>query len=259
MELRMCSQAPPPSDHRLTHATMEVVARLVLRGLCRSSALRLRSDAFFPFLDDTPLPTNQLGSSLLTLRQSVDNFSSLPAGTAAAVAPLFTDPHAPVTERGLLGVLLPSEAKNSSGDAVSALQVQSAGGVWQSISLKETEVAVLPGAMLEQLTAGLIPPATRRVVGEPFGLADDAVSRARREVHFELLPLPSAVLDCQALLAQAGHEVPARWVLLTHSLQLGSHQQESIAPTGETACLLLTSAQEDRQCPPGRPLPPLPG
>jgi hypothetical protein len=74
------------------YGILESTARLVLSALCRSSLLRLRSDALSGVLDDLPLSRSLQGSSCLAARAFVDNFSHLSAAEGGAVLPLFADP-----------------------------------------------------------------------------------------------------------------------------------------------------------------------
>ncbi|PRW33581.1 hypothetical protein C2E21_7638 [Chlorella sorokiniana] len=204
-------QAGGPADSttvEMTHGVLDATARVVLGALCRSSLLRLRSDAFSPVLDDLPLARSTQGSSLLTARSNLDNFGHLTATQSAALAPLFADPQEEVTERGLLGLFYHREAADAKGVPLSAMQVRDSEGRWQDVQLGEHEVAVCCGATLRHATAGLLCPAVHRVVGQPYGRGSGS---GRRVLHFELRPRPSAVLDLREQLEAAGHTVSARY------------------------------------------------
>jgi len=82
----------PPPPPLQAYGLLEACARHVLSALCRSSLLRLRSDAFHSLLDDLPLSRSCQGSSCLTAKSMVDNFSHLSASEGAALLPLFADP-----------------------------------------------------------------------------------------------------------------------------------------------------------------------
>ena len=79
-----------PGPHVQAYGIMESVARLVLAALCRSSLLRLRSDAFSGMLDDVPMARSVQGSSVLLAKSYVNNFSHLSDGSS--FWPLFADP-----------------------------------------------------------------------------------------------------------------------------------------------------------------------
>lgn len=101
------------------------------------------------------------------------------------------------------------------GTALSAMQARDSGGRWVDVQLAHNEVAVLLGHTLQHATAGLLRPATHRVVGQPFGAPGGGAGlwgagHGRRLLHFELRPRPAAVLDLRAQLAVSGHQVSAR-------------------------------------------------
>lgn len=82
-----------PVSRLQAYGVMDGTARLVLSALCRSSLLRLRSDAFSPMLDDLPLSRSAQGSSCLAAKAFIDNFSHLSAAeTSAVCSNLFADP-----------------------------------------------------------------------------------------------------------------------------------------------------------------------
>lgn len=96
-------------------------------------------------------------------------------------------------------------------------------------------MAVTLGHTMQHACAGLLQPGSHRVVGEPYGIRSSCSPRphtaaaagsgaagsgkaaasmrlGRAELHFELRPRPSAVLDLRPQLEAAGHTVPARSV-----------------------------------------------
>ncbi|KAL4856999.1 Ubiquitin-like protein pmt3/smt3 [Chlorella vulgaris] len=213
------------ADVEQAYGAMESTARLVLSALARSNVLRLRGDAFTPTLDDLPLSRSSQGSSCLAAKAFVDNFSSLSAAATTAEE---------ASERGLLNIFFAMEAPHPDGGARSAWQVQDSSGSWRSVTLEADEVAVTLGHTMQHACAGLLQPGSHRVVGEPYGIrsscapnphtaaaagsgaagsgkAAASMRLGRAELHFELRPRPSAVLDLRPQLEAAGHTVPARF------------------------------------------------
>ena len=59
--------------------------------------------------------------------------------------------------------------------------------------------------MMEHVSGGVFPPASYRVVGDPFA------GQGRTELVLELHPQPTASLDFVGALEDAGHNVSRRW------------------------------------------------
>ncbi|EFN53789.1 hypothetical protein CHLNCDRAFT_58458 [Chlorella variabilis] len=221
------------------YGVMDGTARLVLSALCRSSLLRLRSDAFSPMLDDLPLSRSAQGSSCLAAKAFIDNFSHLSAAeTSAVCSNLFADPQEEASERGLVSVFHASEAWDPQAGALSAWQVKDSEGRWQGVALREGEVAVTLGHTMQHACTGLLQPGCHRVVGDPYAGSggfggphtrsnsdsdsnsstagtrrqrQQQPTQGRTQLCFELRPRPAAVLDLRPQLEAAGHTVSSRF------------------------------------------------
>jgi hypothetical protein len=112
---------------------------------------------------------------------------------------------------------------------MSGIQVKSATGTWQNVSLKPDEVLVMLGTSMQQATAGAVSPTVYRMIGIPSPLftvaaaptsnlgvtlkngKDYDIKGYRAVVKFELRPISSAVFDFSKALQQVGHVIPRKY------------------------------------------------
>jgi hypothetical protein len=184
------------------------------------------------------------------------------------------------SERGLLNIFFAMEAPHPDGGARSAWQVQDSTGSWRSVALEADEVAVTLGHTMQHACAGLLQPGSHRVVGEPYGIrsscsphphtaaaagsgtagsskAAASMRLGRAELHFELRPRPSAVLDLRPQLEAAGHTVPARsvsrqWqcaiVSTQHATDVVEVEIEVVLARLRAALIVVASARAHSLC-----------
>lgn len=92
----------------------------------------------------------------------------------------------------------------------SAVQIRESSGHWVDLALGEAEVAVVLGRTLQHATAGLLRPATHRVVGDPYR-RPGSPGAGLRLLSYELRPRREATLDpLRQQLEAAGHTVSTR-------------------------------------------------
>lgn len=160
------------------------VARAALCAIARH--LRLRSDVFNHLLDDTPLPVNEVSSSVLVATYPS---ASLQNGKGSIGAKLSNHE----VEKGLL-TLIASD--------IPGIQVCDANGRWYLADgySGPGDLLLLTGRALSYATAGLRPPASYRTA------ADYCSGSGRVSMAFRLMPQANAVLDCSRI-AAAGHVI----------------------------------------------------
>ncbi|KAK4261947.1 hypothetical protein QN277_004875 [Acacia crassicarpa] len=178
---------------------MGKAARTTLCAIARH--LRLRSDVFNHLLDDTPLPVNEVSSSVLVATYS---HASLPNGKGAIGGgkPSVNGE----IEKGLL-TLISSDAPG--------LQVCDPNGRWYLADSGSGpgDLLLLTGKALSQATAGLRPAASYRASPDYFLGAN---SGGRTSLAFRLMPQGNAILDCSPI-AAAGHVIPQSYVPISVS------------------------------------------
>ncbi|KAG0461910.1 hypothetical protein HPP92_020386 [Vanilla planifolia] len=154
-----------------------------------SKHLRLRSDIFNHLLDDTPLPANEVSSSILVATYS---HGSLQNGRATVGGKCSIE-----VEKGLLTMI----ASDNHG-----VQVCDLNGRWFLADRGSTpaDLLLLTGKALSYATAGLQPSASYRVAADS---CSGSVYGGRASLTFRLMPQANAVLDCSRI-ASAGHAIP---------------------------------------------------
>lgn len=159
-------------------------ARSSLSSIAKN--LRLRSDFFNHLLDDTPLPVNEVSSSVLVATYS---HASLQNGKGSLGGKSLVSE----VEKGLLTII----ASDHPG-----VQVCDPNGHWYLADKGSTPVdlLLLTGKALSYATAGLRSAASYRV-------ASDYSSGGRASLTFRLMPQANAILDCSRI-AAAGHVIP---------------------------------------------------
>ncbi|KAL4302040.1 hypothetical protein GQ457_10G027500 [Hibiscus cannabinus] len=173
---------------------MGKAARVALCAIARH--LRLQSDVFNHLLDDTPLPANEVSSSMLvatyshmSLQNGKGAFGGGKPGTSAEA------------EKGLLTLI------SSDGPG---LQVCDPNGRWYlaDAGLAPGDMLLITGRALSHATAGLRPAASYRAAPEYLSGINNG---GRTSLAFRLMPQGNAILDCSPV-AAAGHVIPQTYV-----------------------------------------------
>eukprot|EP00249_Psilotum_nudum_P020999 c27928_g3_i1 orf=306-2195(+) len=157
-----------------------------------SRHLGLRSDAFNSLLDDCPLPSDEVSSSVVVATHFHTSGSTMKGSFGG-------DSHAyPESEKGFLMLI----ASDTPG-----LQVCDPIGHWYPADngLQSGDLLMITGRSLNHVSAGLCRPCTYRV----FNMAPSGASgcTGRTSLTFRLMPRGNAMLD-GSLMADAGHTVP---------------------------------------------------
>ncbi|KAL9420249.1 hypothetical protein AB3S75_037934 [Citrus x aurantiifolia] len=181
---------------------MGKAARAALFAIARH--LRLRSDVFNHLLDDTPLPANEVSSSVLVATYSP---ASLQNGKGAIGAigggkPAMNGE----VEKGLLTLV----SSDSPG-----LQVCDPNGRWYLADGGSApgDLLLITGKALSHATAGLRPAALYRAAPDFVSCSNGG---GRTSLAFRLMPQGNAILDCSPISA-AGHVIPQSYVPISVS------------------------------------------
>ncbi|KAH9771459.1 RING/U-box superfamily protein [Citrus sinensis] len=181
---------------------MGKAARAALFAIARH--LRLRSDVFNHLLDDTPLPANEVSSSVLVATYSP---ASLQNGKGAIGAigggkPAMNGE----VEKGLLTLI----SSDSPG-----LQVCDPNGRWYLADGGSApgDLLLITGKALSHATAGLRPAALYRAAPDFVSCSNGG---GRTSLAFRLMPQGNAILDCSPI-AAAGHVIPQSYVPISVS------------------------------------------
>ncbi|KAK9676488.1 hypothetical protein RND81_11G080300 [Saponaria officinalis] len=174
-------------------------ARAALCAIARH--LHLRSDVFNHLLDDTPLPANEVSSSVLVatyLHDSMQTGKGAIGGGKPSINGEF--------EKGLLTLI--------SSD-IPGLQVCDPNGRWYlaDSGIGSSSVLLLTGKALSYCTAGLRPAASYRAASD---LTSGAGCGGRTSLAFRLMPRSNAILDCSSITA-AGHVIPQSYIPISVS------------------------------------------
>ncbi|XP_065021571.1 uncharacterized protein LOC135646200 isoform X2 [Musa acuminata AAA Group] len=191
---------------------MGKAARASLCAIARH--LRLRSDVFNHLLDDTPLPANEVSSSVLIAACSHASHTNNSKGQIGGKSSITE------VEKGLLTLI----ASDSPG-----IQVCDPNGHWFLVDggSGPGDLLLLTGRALSHATAGLRPAASYRMIVECF---PGTVTRGRVSLTFKLMPQSNAILDCSPI-AVAGHVAP-----------------QSYQPISVSQFMDDLSAEEDAMC-----------
>ncbi|CAM6098402.1 unnamed protein product [Calypogeia fissa] len=178
---------PPPPGMPEVFRCLQKTSRASLSAIARH--LRLRSDAFASILDDSPLPSGETSSSVLTAM----SFHHAGGGGKSMMA---SDSGNEV-EKGLLMLI----AADTAG-----LQVCDPNGNWflADNTVVPGDLILLTGRALQQATAGLRKASPYRVV--PLSQNGPTGSTGRTSLAFRLMPRSNATIDSAAV-ANAGHSV----------------------------------------------------
>ncbi|XP_058090381.1 uncharacterized protein LOC131236881 [Magnolia sinica] len=174
-------------------------ARAALCAIARH--LRLRCDVFNHLLDDTPLPANEVSSSVLVASYSHASLQNGKGAIGGGKPAMNSE-----VEKGLLTLI----ASDSPG-----IQVCDPNGRWYLADSTPGpgELLLLTGKALSHATAGLRPAASYRAAPD---YCSGAVTGGRTSLAFRLMPQGNAILDCSPI-AAAGHIIPQSYVPISVS------------------------------------------
>ncbi|KAG0562083.1 hypothetical protein M758_9G172900 [Ceratodon purpureus] len=182
---------PPPPCMPEVFRCLGKASRASLSGIARH--LRLRGDAFGQLLDDSPLGTGEISSSVLTATA----FHATGPGEKGTTVMRDSGVSQEV-EKGLL-LLIASDTPG--------LQVLDPSGRWYLADnvMGPGDLLLLTGRTLEHASAGIRRACVYRVVPVTPTAANSSLGRT--SLAFRLMPRMSATIDCMAV-AGAGHIVP---------------------------------------------------
>ncbi|EEF46585.1 conserved hypothetical protein [Ricinus communis] len=182
-----------------TFRCMGKAARAALCAIARH--LRLRSDVFNHLLDDTPLPANEVSSSVLLATYSLVSLQNgkgaIGGGKSAVNGEI---------EKGLLTLI----SSDNPG-----LQVCDPNGRWYlaESGIGPGDLLLITGKALSHATAGLRPAASYRAAPDYTSGTNNG---GRMALAFRLMPQGNAILDCSPI-AAAGHVIPQSYVPISVS------------------------------------------
>ncbi|TYI43599.1 hypothetical protein ES332_A01G180700v1 [Gossypium tomentosum] len=217
--LEDCDSSPPCMAD--IFRCMGKAARVALCAIARH--LRLQSDVFNHLLDDTPLPANEVSSSVLvasyshmSLQNGKGAIGGGKPGTAGEV------------EKGLLTLI------SSDGPG---LQVCDPNGRWYQADagLAPGDMLLITGKALSHATAGLRPAATYRAAPEYLSGINNG---GRTSLAFRLMPQGNAILDCSPV-AAAGHVIPQSYVPISVSQFMDelSAEEDVVCNRSDNTCV----------------------
>ncbi|KAM5566461.1 hypothetical protein ABKV19_014899 [Rosa sericea] len=178
---------------------MGKAARVALSAIARH--LRLRSDVFSHLLDDTPLPANEVSSSVLLAAYSNASLQNGKGAIGGGKPGINGE-----VEKGLLTLI----SSDSPG-----IQVCDPNGRWYLADSGSApgDLLLLTGKALSHATAGLRPAASYKAAPD---YSSGVNSGGRTSLAFRLMPQGNAVLDCSPI-AAAGHVIPQSYVPISVS------------------------------------------
>ncbi|KAL3692789.1 hypothetical protein R1sor_006440 [Riccia sorocarpa] len=181
---------PPPPGMPEVYRCLGKASRASLSAIARQ--LRLRSDVFGYILDDAPLPSGEVSSSILTAT------SYHPSGGSGKPVIPGEGCMSQEVEKGLLMLV----AADTPG-----LQVCDPSGRWflADNGVGPGDLILLTGKALHHATAGMRKASTYRVV--PMSQNHGSGSAGRTSLAFRLMPRSNATIDCKPM-QEAGHAVP---------------------------------------------------
>ncbi|KAG4215006.1 hypothetical protein ERO13_A01G146100v2 [Gossypium hirsutum] len=215
---------------------MGKAARVALCAIARH--LRLQSDVFNHLLDDTPLPANEVSSSVLvasyshmSLQNGKGAIGGGKPGTAGEV------------EKGLLTLI----SSDGPGLQVSLFffpcrrkkifDVCDPNGRWYQADagLAPGDMLLITGKVLSHATAGLRPAATYRAAPEYLSGINNG---GRTSLAFRLMPQGNAILDCSPV-AAAGHVIPQSYVPISVSQFMDelSAEEDVVCNRSDNTCV----------------------
>ncbi|XP_065852232.1 uncharacterized protein [Euphorbia lathyris] len=190
--------ASPPCMAEM-YRCMGKAARASLCAIARH--LRLRSDVFNHLLEDTPLPSNEVSSSVLLASYSNASLQNGKGAIGGGRATLNGE-----VEKGLLTLI----SSDNPG-----LQVCDPNGRWYLADCGSApgDLLLITGKALSHATAGLRPAASYRAAPDHSSGTNNG---GRISLAFRLIPQGNAILDCSPI-AAAGHVIPQSYVPISVS------------------------------------------
>lgn len=198
----------PPSCLPDAFSSLGTTARIVLEAIARS--LDLRSFAFTDLLDNVPLKTNEVSSSVLSACCHGRRYLTMGLGDQQEAQPMPEDTE-PRAEKGLLALIKSDRA---------GLYVRDPQNRWVLVDndLGPGDVVVLTGLSLYQATGGYVGPAlyktdlssaTACTQAAGGGLVQPSSPLGVRcSLTYKLMARASAIIHCSAM-AAAGHQIAA--------------------------------------------------
>ncbi|KAL2622055.1 hypothetical protein R1flu_002260 [Riccia fluitans] len=246
----------PPAGLPELFSALGKATRAILDAV--GSSLELRSFSFADLLDNVPLKSNEVSTSVLSAccynRPGVPHSAPVPLPDHPHM-PLFDD-HEPHAEKGFL-TLLKSDKPG--------IHIRDMNGRWilADAELGPADMVLYTGLSLYQATAGYLSPAMHRTEvtashGHMYG---------RCSVAFRLMPRSTAILHCSAM-TQAGHAVanPFQQPVAVHDFMQRAHPMDQLVtrpglptfpfPTQPDANTLKPGSKRRKQISRGKPLAP---
>ncbi|OWM63136.1 hypothetical protein CDL15_Pgr008052 [Punica granatum] len=209
---------------------MGKVARAALSAIARY--LRLRSDVFTHLLDDTPLPANEVSSSVLVAYHSPMSWQNGKGAIGGGKAAINGE-----VEKGLLTLI----SSDSPG-----LEVCDPNGRWYLADSASSpgDLLLITGKALSHATAGLQPAALYRA--SPDYCPGSTVG-GRTSLAFRLMPQGNAVLDCTPV-ASAGHVIPQNYVPVSFSQFMDdlSAEEDALCHGSDNACVAGNNSSKEQ-------------
>ncbi|XP_007045305.2 PREDICTED: uncharacterized protein LOC18609901 [Theobroma cacao] len=200
---------------------MGKAARVALCAIARH--LRLRSDVFNHLLDDTPLPANEVSSSVLVATYSHMSLQNGKGAIGGGKPGMSGE-----VEKGLLTLI------SSDGPG---LQVCDPNGRWYLADggLAPGDMLLITGKALSHATAGLRPAASYRAAPEYLSGINNG---GRTSLAFRLMPQGNAILDCSPV-AAAGHVIPQSYVPISVSQFMDelSAEEDVVCNRSDNTCV----------------------
>ncbi|OMO60704.1 Zinc finger, RING/FYVE/PHD-type [Corchorus capsularis] len=208
---------------------MGKAARVALCALARH--LRLRSDVFNHLLDDTPLPANEVSSSVLVATYAQTSLQNGKGAIGGGKPGMNGE-----VEKGLLTLI----SSDSPG-----LQVCDPNGRWYLADggLVPGDMLLITGKALSHATAGLRPAASYRAAPEYLSGINNS---GRTSLAFRLMPQGNAILDCSPV-AAAGHVIPQTYVPISVSQFMDelSAEEDVVCNRSDNTCVTQNNLNKE--------------
>ncbi|KAH9554240.1 hypothetical protein CY35_08G054000 [Sphagnum magellanicum] len=210
----------PPAGLPELFAVLGKATRVILDAI--GCSLELRSFAFTDLLDNMPLQTGEMSTSVLSTschNRPGAQHAAVPLTGEQGNVPLFEED----AEKGLL-TLFKSDK--------SGLQVRDLQGRWivVDVDLGPHDMVLYSGMCLHQATGGYLSPSVHRMDNNVIASQGQGSSPyGRCSIEFKLMPRASAILHCSAMTA-AGHPVgsPFQQPISVHDFMQRSQPMEQL-------------------------------
>lgn len=210
----------PPTGLPELFASLGNATRVILDAIACS--LELRSFSFTDLLDNVPLKTGEMATSVLSSccynRPGAHHSANMMTVEPGALPPYEED-----ADKGLL-TLLKSDKPG--------LQIRDLQGRWFVVDadLGPQDMVLFTGMSLYQATGGYLNPTVHRTdINVDLSQAQSSMPLGRCTVAFKLMPRSTAILHCSAMTA-AGHPVggPFQQPVAVHDFMLRSHPMDQL-------------------------------